>query len=350
MEKEVSEAERRVKIKKVYSEKIAALLAQQDIDEKELYGVIRRFFADFLKLEYEFTYEELSQELNKIFIKQGLKKKIDMMLDELSLFEYMPDHELSHEEKKNILNDFKEMISQLIIDLEDNQDKRSLFDKLFGRKKEHLTPRKDVIVESLEKNSETQLPETDIVSVEEKNDEMKLELQRELLKKDNAELSFSDIVSNSGESNNLLLVSDDLVSQEKKNSNILNTQTFIDSKSQNSKPKELLKKSSINNENDNLTFAISKNSRSESSKSDNSTVLGLYKNNMSKPFLLSEDNDPELVNIKKLIEKSYNYFSSGDIESAKMLYMDALAAYNKLDYNKKTKTYIELYDLYTKLK
>ncbi|GIU69571.1 MAG: hypothetical protein KatS3mg002_0807 [Candidatus Woesearchaeota archaeon] len=132
MEKEVSELERRSNIKKVYSEKISSII-DKEISDKELYSLIRKFFADFLKLEYEFTYEELSQELNKIFIKQALKKRIDKMLEDLSLLEYNSDHELSNEEKKRILNDFKDLISQLIIDLE-KESKVSFFEKIFGKR------------------------------------------------------------------------------------------------------------------------------------------------------------------------------------------------------------------------
>lgn len=297
MEKEVSEAERRVKIKKTYSEKIA-LMVKQDIDDKELYGVIRRFFADFLKLEYEFTYEELSQELNKIFIKQGLKKKIDKMLDDLSWFEYMPDHELSQEEKKKILNDFKEMISQLILDLEEKPGKVSFFDKLFGKKKEESVFEQQ---DTPEIPTQT-LPDLDIGDVQQKNLEMKKELQKEMIAREEPKTPFGNIISSIQGSNNILLVNDSI---------------------QNDMPENP----------ENLVMP-----------EDTSKRLV----NMS--FLSLEDNDPELIAIKEAIAQSYAAFYARDIESAKIKYMSALDIYNKFDYDKKTKMYLQLYDLYQKLK
>ena len=164
----MSEAERRVSIKKTYSEKIALLL-KRDVDEKELYSVIRLFFADFLKLEYEFTYEELSQELNKIFLKQALKQRIDKMLEDLSWLEYMPDHELSQSEKKTILNDFKDLIEQLILDLEDTPGKVSFLDKLFGKQK---VEEKASDISGLKQDlTPESLPELDIPDVNKKNQE-----------------------------------------------------------------------------------------------------------------------------------------------------------------------------------
>lgn len=333
MEKEVSEAERRVKIKRIYSEKIA-LLIKSDIDDKELYGIIRQFFADFLKLDYEFTYEELSQELNKIFIKQGLKKRIDKLLEDLSWFEYMPLNELTQEEKKKILNDFKDMISQLILDLEEKPGKASFFEKLFGKKKEKAS----VQQQGMPEVSPQTLPNLDIDDVQQKNLEMKKELYKEMFEKEETKMPFGNLIVDIDRSNNFLMVNDqaqDDINVNKKNSDSKPTKVAIMDKN----PEEFK--------------VLKENPKSVQAPNDMPGSFMLSDLHMSENALLSpsvEDNDPGLVAIKGLIEQSYKAFYSGYFESAKSKYIDALVLYNKFDYEKKTKVYLQLYELYEKLK
>lgn len=327
MEKEVPEAERRVKIKRTFSEKIT-LLVKQDIDDKELYGVIRQFFVDFLKLEYEFTYEELSLELNKIFIKQGLKKRIDKLLDDLSWFEYMPDHELSQEEKKKILNDFKDMISQLILDLEEKPGKASFLDKLFGKKKGESV----VQTQEISGISVQTLPDLDIIDVQQKNLEMKKELQKEMIARKEPENLFSNMINNINESNNLLLATDNMTddaSDKKISIDAKPAKAIVGDKKPKTNPKNVQAPKDMPE-----SFVMPES---------------FPKSLIDLPLLSLEDNDPGLVAIKALIEQSYNSFYSGDIESAKAKYMDALVVYNRFDYDKKTKTYLQLYEIYNRL-
>jgi len=347
MEKEVSEAERRVSIKKTYSEKIALLL-KRDVDEKELYSVIRLFFADFLKLEYEFTYEELSQELNKIFLKQALKQRIDKMLEDLSWLEYMPDHELSQSEKKTILNDFKDLIEQLILDLEDTPGKVSFLDKLFGKQK---VEEKASDISGLKQDlTPESLPELDIPDVNKKNQELLSELHNEMIKNEETKQAFGDFINKAdGVSNNLLLFTppeEEIASKRvrkdvtKKSISVKNIPA--------STANDMFKNSDLDNLPDlpgipagpeNLLNITQKTVQSSSKEISS---IG--------PSLLTEDNSPVMVELKELISQSYNLFFSRDVESAKMKYMDALSIYNKFDYDNKTKTYLDLYDLYKKLK
>lgn len=337
MEKEVSEAERRVKIKRIYSEKIA-LLIKSEIDDKELYGVIRQFFADFLKLDYEFTYEELSQELNKIFIKQGLKKRIDKLLEDLSWFEYMPLNELTQEEKKKILNDFKDIISQLILDLEEKPGKVSLFKKLFGKKKEEAAVQQQGMPDSIQT-----LPNLDIGDVQQKNLEMKKELYKEMFDKEmfvkeETKMPFGNLMADIDRSNNFLIVNDQ--AQDDMN---------VNKKNSDSKPTKV----AIMDKNPEEFKVLKENPKSVQASNDMHGSFMLSDLHMSANAPLSpsvEDNDPELVAIKGLIEQSYKAFYSGYSESAKSKYIDALVLYNKFDYEKKTKIYLQLYELYEKLK
>jgi hypothetical protein len=321
MEKEVSEAERRVAIKKIYSEKIA-LLIKRDVDEKELYEIIRHFFADFLKLEYAFTYEELSQELNKIFIKQALKQRIDKMLSDLSWLEYMPDHEITQEEKRKILNDFEDMIEQLIFDLEEKPGKISFFDKLLGRK----TGEKEVRAPNTmqQDSSPESLPNMDVDEVRQKNQDALQELRSEIVQKEESKQVFNDFVNNMDESNNLLLFTE----PSDKKSRAIKKETRT--------PPQEFVQANITEFPPEISGAFPKISET--------TLKSIN------PSLLAEDNNPEMIAMKELIEKSYNFFSLGDYDSAKLRYMDALSIYRLFDYDKKTRAYLVLYDLYTKLK
>lgn len=366
MEKEVSEAERRLVIKRTYSEKIN-LLIKQDISEKELYSIIRHFFSDFLKLEYEFTYEELSQELNKVFIKQALKQRIDKMLDELSWFEYMPDHDLSLVEKKKLLNDFNEMVDQLILDFEEKPGKSSFFDKLFGKKKEDKsvdTPLITTTPSNIDVQQE-QFSNIIIDSAQQKNGDMVQKIRKEIVQKEDRNPNFNYFTSgNINNSNNLLMSTE-------KEDGFSNTQKTMRKDSQiipsipmNEIPplsKELFNQISVS-----ASKSLPSSKPLHSSKTvenkvpDNDNIhngANTYytKNNNAdsikkSPSILIEDNDPLIVKIKELIEESYNFLSLGAIDNARIKYMDALSVYNKFDYAKKTKTYIEVYDLYKKLK
>ena len=89
MDREVSEVDRKLFLKKTYLDKIDYFITRNPINQDELYSLIRKFFGEYLKLDYEFTYEELSQELNKVFIKPNIKEHIDDFLIRLSETEYL---------------------------------------------------------------------------------------------------------------------------------------------------------------------------------------------------------------------------------------------------------------------
>ncbi|MEM4637943.1 MAG: hypothetical protein QXK76_02900 [Candidatus Woesearchaeota archaeon] len=314
MEKEVSEVERRVALKRTYSDKIDFLL-NQEIDDKSFYNIIRRFFAEYLKLDYAFTYEELSQELNKVFIKQSLKSKIDSLLEELSYYEYVSGSELTQEQKKEILSDFKNIIKELITDYQ-SSTKKSFFEKLFGIKKQTTENSIENKQDSLNKNilnadteriNETK-NKSDRYDVLLENEEIKKELEREFSGLDK---TTNDINANT---NNQLFSEDNLLNQN---------------------PKQ---------KTDENKLFLSDNSFNYDTKTKDFDIKTNHVN-----FLSPEDNDPELIAIKGLMEESYIYLNAGRIKQAKESYLDALKVYNKLNFYKKNIVYLELYELYNKL-
>lgn len=314
MEKEVSEVERRVALKRIYSDKIDFLLSQE-IDDKSFYSIIRQFFAEYLKLDYAFTYEELSQELNKVFIKQSLKNKIDSLLEELSYYEYVSGSELTQEQKKEILSDFKNIIKELITDYQ-SSTKKSFFERLFGIKKQTTENSNENNQDSSNKNilnSDTEITnetknKTDRYDVLLENEEIKKELQREFAGLDKTTNDINADINNQIFSEN----------------NLLN---------QNSKQKT-----------DENKLFLSDNYFNYDTKTKDFDIKTNHVN-----FLSPEDNDPELIAIKGLMEESYIYLNAGRIKQAKESYLDALKVYNKLNFYKKNIVYLELYELYNKL-
>lgn len=337
MEKEVTEAERRVLIKRKYSDKIN-LLMNAEIVEKELYLLIRNFFADFLKLEYEFTYEELSQELNKVFVRQGLKKNIDKMLDDMSRLEYMPNHDLTQEEKKNILANFSELMNQLIIDVEEKSNKSSFFSKLFGinkllQKQERPELYKDKISVANDVNLNSDLPPIqDFDYVEQKDKEAKnnktpFELKKEIIKEDSAEFLSQKVTEDITKSNNLLLFNE-------------SSENFSDAKTH--------KRNNMSN-----IIDYKKNSRNTDKKSNinadqKSDTANTFKSSSSS--VMVEENDSAIIKIRSLIEESYLQINLNNTLSAKEKYINALSMYDAFSYEQKTKTYLDMYNLYLKLK
>ncbi len=116
MEKEVSEVDRKLLLKIKYLDKINYYLGRNPISQDELYIFVRKFFAEYLKLEYEFTYEELSLELNKVFIKPQVKENINSFLIKLSESEYLEENTLGTNELNNFLKELSVIINSIIYD------------------------------------------------------------------------------------------------------------------------------------------------------------------------------------------------------------------------------------------
>ncbi len=79
-----------------------------------LFHTIREFFATILKIKYEFTYEELINEVEKKkSIKPEIKKKIKKFSDKISVIEYS-DRILSKKILKDSLEEFRHITKILI--------------------------------------------------------------------------------------------------------------------------------------------------------------------------------------------------------------------------------------------
>jgi hypothetical protein len=116
MEKVVTEVERKLLLKKSYLARIDNERGKVYADPHELNTIIRDFFAQFLKLDYEFTYEELELELEKTFITSNTKTQVTILLETLTELTYLHGSEFSDEQTKTFLAQLRVIINLLIPD------------------------------------------------------------------------------------------------------------------------------------------------------------------------------------------------------------------------------------------
>ena len=85
--------------------------------------VVRLFFAELFKIKYEFTFEELSNELERKRIDKNLKEKILFFLKKLSVVEYSNER-LSESELGKLLNEFLKLFEKLTFNEEKPEEIR----------------------------------------------------------------------------------------------------------------------------------------------------------------------------------------------------------------------------------
>ncbi len=108
----------------------------------QFFHIVRLFFAELFKVKYEFTYEELSSELERRRIDKNLKEKILFFLKKLSVVEYS-DKKLPASELKKLLNEFLKLFERLTFN--EQKIKETRLNKIlkFLRIKGPLTQKKE---------------------------------------------------------------------------------------------------------------------------------------------------------------------------------------------------------------
>ena len=327
----MSESERRLLLKQSYSEKIQNLASADNVKDRDFYELFRRFFADFLKLDYEFAYEELSLELNKIYIKPALKKDIDQMIRLLTDKEYLEQNPLTLPEIKILLNNLLEIVNSLIIDV--TEKKESFLDKIFRKKsipevssplnKDEPVPlditSSDINLGLQDKPAKTVLPVTEVITTRivskskippELTADKVIEPQIQSNKADSSELDSLLAQINSG--GNVLLV-------DEKKKEAMRAKTPASKK-----PEPDVAQNRVVN-------------------IPNTTAMNIPNN------LIKESSGPQIQAVLVQVEQSYNKINEKNIDSAIVHYKNAISLYNPLDYDQKTSIYLELYDLYLRL-
>jgi hypothetical protein len=340
MEKEVTEQQRRLQVKQKYLERIQYVISKGLLDQRDLYITIRGFFSEFLKLDYEFTYEELSLELNKVFIKPADKLSIDNFLFDLSESEYLTDKNLEQEEIKDFLTKLESIIQSLISDSNVESKKKGFFEALLKKKpvaEESIT---DISVQEMDilkdESTPIEMPRAETLPIEMMkqpepgiSDFMQSQKENYLLK---AGMFLHDIEHPK--------IADEHPIPEKSLPEI----PSIDKTTKPKKSKAVSKSSGDESKNSGLMMA------KENPEMPTQSIAG--KQQIPIPIndpLLLEDNNPDIVKIHGLMEESYINININNIDEAKMFYLKALELYHKLNYENKNQIYPQLYHLYERL-
>ncbi len=109
-----SNTQNKLILKKAANKKIEHLRSKAYISEKEVYDLVRSFFKKHLTIDYEFTHEELMNELKKIYLSPDLQEKVKALFDDVSKIEHT-SKTFTREELEEILKDFEQVVDGLIV-------------------------------------------------------------------------------------------------------------------------------------------------------------------------------------------------------------------------------------------
>jgi hypothetical protein len=122
-----SNTQKKLILKKAANKKIEHLRSKAYISEKEVYDLVRSFFKKHLTIDYEFTHEELMNELKKIYLSPDLQEKVKGLFEDVSKIEHT-SKTFTREELEEILKDFELVVDGLIVS--HYQQKKSFFTKI----------------------------------------------------------------------------------------------------------------------------------------------------------------------------------------------------------------------------
>lgn len=117
MSKKNAEEEQKKKSKQelhtLTHKKIEYISSKTNINQREVYKLIKEFFQELLGLNYEFSHEELIEELKKTFMTREQYEKVVIFLRKIGQIEFTKK-EFTQEELKYILREMHTILDQLI--------------------------------------------------------------------------------------------------------------------------------------------------------------------------------------------------------------------------------------------
>ncbi|MBN1175066.1 hypothetical protein JXA48_00315 [Candidatus Woesearchaeota archaeon] len=94
-------------------EEIKYIQKKLQIEDKEVYLLSKQFFKKLLELDYETTYEELLEEIDKIYLDKELRKEIQAFIINIGQIEYSRK-EFTQEELRILLDELRRISKKLI--------------------------------------------------------------------------------------------------------------------------------------------------------------------------------------------------------------------------------------------
>ena len=153
-------------LKEVFLKRTNYLASKQIIKDQEIYNLIKDFFKEFLHIDYEFTREELAEELKKVYLDKNSRQKIDALFEKVFKIQYS-DENLSEKELRLILSDFDKLLRMLL----PTHKKKSMFQKLFKKTDTHREDLKKIIEQRMMESAAKEDMKPDPGPVEEKTAE-----------------------------------------------------------------------------------------------------------------------------------------------------------------------------------
>lgn len=94
-------------------QKIIYLSSKGNINEKEVYHTVKTFFKELLVIDYEFTHDELIDELHKTYLDKESLDQVTKFVDSIGRMEY--SHKaFSQEELLVLLEEMRKIVRKLI--------------------------------------------------------------------------------------------------------------------------------------------------------------------------------------------------------------------------------------------
>ncbi|MFH1915839.1 MAG: hypothetical protein ABIJ21_01110 [Nanoarchaeota archaeon] len=120
--------------KDIYLKRCEYLLKRRLLKEQEIYNLVRDFFKELLDIEYEFTEQELIEELKSVYMEESTQKRLHRLIKDVFRIQY-EEKSLSDEELKKVIGEFQKSIDILVTE----RPKKSILHKIlhsFLRKRE----------------------------------------------------------------------------------------------------------------------------------------------------------------------------------------------------------------------
>lgn len=136
-------------LKTVTEEQVQFLSTKATLSETDIYISVKDFFKQLFDLQYEFSHEELIEEIDKTYIEEATKNTILDFVRMIGRIEYDSEVKYSEAELKGMLTAFNDVVEQLISVGLQQQKKGFLFTK----------PKEDTLSELLEKINHESNPE-----------------------------------------------------------------------------------------------------------------------------------------------------------------------------------------------
>ncbi len=113
-EGKIGELDSKVLLRKDTIRDVNYFLSKNWITEEEVYKTVKKFLKRYLKIDYEFTKDELFEELKNMYLPYTIRSDFFNFVDKIFLFEYA-DVKYTEDELRVLLTEFKGYLDYLLI-------------------------------------------------------------------------------------------------------------------------------------------------------------------------------------------------------------------------------------------